>query len=449
MMIREIYFQIQYVDENGNEIINSTFKTVMRGEEYSIEDFEYIVDGLGNTWKCRSKYENNLVDIDTLKDKVLTLTYGTVKPILKLICNTAYGKNLKEEIVMTFANEIYVAKNLPNLQDEDGLFWKAKDDVQNSIFVEENKDNALVIIYEELKQKIYLQYEDEEGNKISEDEILYEQVGKNFKVSLKNYYKDKEGCWWKLKEYSRLSLIVSENEEYNKIIMSYTPDYTEVIITYQDMRGEEIRNRETMKIQTGKIVDNVLRKTISDRRGNIWNIVMEDYKPFVVQRETINEVIYKYDIAKSEVEIRYCDFSGKNIKKPEKIFYQMGSGIVPTPELFTYDDDLRKWRLQKVEPALLKVKEKDNVITYWYREADAEICLLFLDRDGNEIQAGKKDKAQIGTNYTPIASEKIIYQSDQVWRLVDIEPKEIVVKEDVSDNEIHFIYEKDTKADGV
>lgn len=440
---KKFYLKIQYVDENGKAIINPTMKEMINSREYSLDEFEYIIDGDGNTWKCRESYKNGSIDLENLIDGTLTLTYGIVKPILKLICDTIYGEKLKEELVMTFANEVYVAKDLPNLRDENGLLWKAQDNIESSIYVEEGKINELIITYEEAKQKIYIQYEDEENEKIGEDKVILEQVGKNFRVPLENHYEDSNGCWWKMKEYSRLSFIVSENEEYNKVAISYIPDYTEVMIIYQDLRGEEIRNKETMKIQIGKKVDDVLKRTIKDRRGNIWNIVMDSYQSFVVKKDSNNEIIYKYDIAKSEVEIRYCNLSGELIKSTEKVYRQIGSGVVPSPELFMYDEERRKWRLQKIEPALLKVEEKDNVITYWYQKANAEINLLFVDIEGNEIQSSKKDKAQIGTSYVPSALEKVIYQSEQVWKLVNVEPKEIIVKEDSQENEVRFVYEKD------
>ena len=107
-----------------------------------------------------------------------------------------------------------------------------------------------------------------------------------------------------------------------------------------------------------------------------------------------------------------------------------------------YDEEQRKWRLQKIEPALLKVEEKDNVITYWYQKANAEIKFLYVDKDGNEIQSSKKDKAQIGTNYSPSEYESTIYQSEQIWKLVEIRPEKILVKEDSDENEICFVYEK-------
>lgn len=445
---KKFYLKIQYVDENGKTIINPTMKEIIDGREYSLDEFEYIIDGDGNTWKCREDYKNGSIDLENLIDSTITLTYGMVKPILKLICNTIYGEKLKEELVMTFANEVYVAKNLPNLRDENGLLWKVQDNIAPSIYVAEDKINELVVTYEEAKQKIHIQYEDEKNEMIGEEKVFLEQVGKNFRVPLENHYVDADGCWWKMKEYSRLSFIVSENEEYNKVAISYVPDYTEVMIIYQDLRGEEIRNKDTMKIQIGKKVDDVLKRTIKDRRGNIWNIVMDSYQSFVVKKDSNNEIIYKYDIAKSEVEIRYCNLSGELIRPTEKVCKQIGSGVVPSPELFMYDGELRKWRLQKIEPALLKVEEKDNVITYWYQKANAEINLLFVDIEGNEIQSSKKDTAQIGTSYVPSALEKVIYQSEQVWKLVNVEPKEIIVKEDSQENEVRFIYEKDKNVGG-
>lgn len=440
---KKINVEIQYIDKNGETIIPPTKQELFWDSKYSLDEFEYIVDNDGNTWKCRENLKESFSVLKNLKENVLILTYGIVKPNLKIIYNTIYGKNLKEELIMTYPNELYTVKDLPNLIDENGLLWKPQENIDSDIYINDDKINETIVTYDEAKQKVCIQYEDENHNKIREDKVFYEQVGKNFKVPLEKYYEDTEGCWWKLKECNRISFVVSENEEYNEVTVSYLPDYTDVVVVYQDLAGEEIRNRDTVKIQIGKKIDDVLKKSIKDRRGNIWNIVMLNYEPFVVKKDTINKVVYHYDIAKSEVEIRYCNLLGEFIKPTEKVLQQIGSGVVPSPELFTYDDEQRKWRLQKVEPALLKVKDEGNVITFWYQKANAEINLLFLDSNGNEIQIGKKDKAQIGTKYSPNVYEKTIYQSEQVWKLVDIKPEEILVKEDSQENEIHFIYEKD------
>ena len=441
--VKKINVEVHYVDKNGESIISPAKKELFCGKEYPLDEFEYIMDSEGNTWKCRENLKENFNVLENVKENVLVLTYGMVKPSLKIIYNTIYGDNLKEEIIMTYGNELYTIKDLPNLTDENGLLWKSQDGMELNVYINDDKIDEVTVIYEEAKQKVCVQYVDENNKKIREDKFFYEQVGKNFKVPLEKHYVDADGCWWKLQECDRISLVISEKEEYNLVTVSYLPDYTDVVIVYQDLNGEEIRNRDTIKFQIGKKIDDVLKKTIKDRRGNIWNIVMLNYEPFVVKKDSINKVVYHYDIAKSEVEIRYCNLLGEFIKPTGKVIQQIGSGLVPSPELFTYDDEQRKWRLQKVEPALLKVKDEGNVITFWYQKANAEINLLFLDSNGNEIQIGKKDKAQIGTKYSPSVYEKTIYQSEQVWKLVDIKPEEILVKEDSQENEIHFIYEKD------
>ena len=90
---------------------------------------------------------------------------------------------------------------------------------------------------DEAKQKICVQYEDENHNIIGEDKIFYEQVGKNFKVPLEKHFEDINGCSWKYQECSRPSFIISEDEGLNKVTVSYIPDYVDVEITYQDLVG--------------------------------------------------------------------------------------------------------------------------------------------------------------------------------------------------------------------
>lgn len=440
--VDQIEIEIQYLDENGNSIIHSTTKKINVNEKISFKEYEYIMDANGNTWRCRNELNENFEIQDKLNGKQLNLTYGIVKPNLKIISNTIYGENLKEEVVMVYEGELYTIKKLPNLTDKKGLFWRPENPDGFDVFIEKGESKEITIKYVELKEEIHVKYKDENNNQIMRDMIYSEQIGKKFDVPLEKFYQDPEGKCWEMEDCDCISLIVSENKDSNKANVFYKPECIDVTIEYHDLNDEEIRNKEILKLQIGRRVDDALRKIIKDKRGNIWQIVKNNYDSFVVKRDAINKIVYYYDIAKSDVEIKFCNLEGVIIKKSELVSKQIGSGVVPMPELFMYDDNQLKWRLQRIVPALLKVKEKDNLITYWYKPATADINFLFVDRSGNEIQTSKKDRVQIGSEYIPKNFEKTIYQSDQVWQLVDVLPEKICVKDDPKENEIHFIYEK-------
>lgn len=440
--VEQFEIEIQYLDDNGNEIIHPVRRKIDKNIEELFDEYEYIMDTNGDKWKCQENLKESFEVLKKLDKNILTLTYGRVIPNLKIISQTIYGETLKEEFVMVYDGELYTIKTLPNLTDKKGLLWQPEDSEELDVCIKKDEVKEIIIKYVELKEKVYVKYQDENDNPIVHDIIYNEQVGKKFDVPLEKFYQDSEGKCWKMQDCDRSSLIVSENKDSNKINVFYKPECIDITIEYHNLEGEEIRSKEVLKLQIGKKIDDVLRNTIKDKRGNIWKIVKNNYDSFVVKKDAINKVIYYYDIARSNVEIRFCNLQGTIIKSSEIISKQIGNGFVPTPDLFIDDDTKLRWKLQRIEPALLKVKEKDNLITYWYKPANAEINFLFVDRNGNEIQNGKKDKAQIGSEYIPYSYENTIYQSENVWQLVDILPEKIRVKDDIKENEIHFIYEK-------
>lgn len=440
--LNQFEIKIQYLDENGNEIIHPIRRKIDKNMDDLFDEYEYIIDTNGNKWKCQEDLKESFEILKKLDKNVLTLTYGIVHPNLKIVSQTIYGEVLKEELAMVYNGELYTVKTLPNLTDKKGLLWRPENSEEFDVFIEKDEMKEIIVRYVELEEEIRVKYKDENDNQIARDIIYVEQVGKKFNVPLEKYYQDREEKCWKLEDCDCFSLVVSENKDSNQVNVFYSPECVDVTIEYHDLNGEEIRNKEILKLQIGRRVDDVLRKTIKDKRGNIWQIVKNNYNSFVVKKDAVNKLVYYYDIAKSDVEIKFCNLEGLTIKSSEIVSKQIGSGVVPMPELFLYDDSRLKWRLQRIEPALLKVKEKDNLITYWYRKANANITFLFLDRDGNEIQTSKKDRAQIGSEYVPKNFEKTIYQSEQVWKLVDVLPEKIHVKDESQENEIHFIYEK-------
>lgn len=440
--INQIEIQIQYIDKNGNEIIHPIRRKIDNNIDGLFEEYEYIMDTSGNKWKCQDNLKESLEILKKLDKNILTLTYGVVYPNLKIISQTIYGETLKEEFVMVYDGELYTLNTLPNLTDKKGLLWQPENPEGFDVLINKDEMKEIIVKYVELKEEIHVKYKDENDDQITHDIIYNEQVGKKFDVPLEKFYQDEEGKCWKMEDCDCTSLIVSENKDANKANVFYKPECIDVTIEYHDLNGGEIRNKEILKLQIGRKIEDALRTTIKDKRGNIWKIIKNNYNSFVVKKDAINKVIYYYDIARSNVEIRFCDLQGTIIKESEVISKQIGNGFVPTPDLFIYDDNKLKWRLQRIEPALLKVKEKDNLITYWYKPATAEINILYVDRNGNEIQNIKKDKAHIGSEYVPKNYERTIYQSDQVWQLVDIYPEKIRIKDDIKENEIHFIYEK-------
>ena len=84
-----------------------------------------------------------------------------------------------------------------------------------------------------------------------------------------------------------------------------------------------------------------------------------------------------------------------------------------------------------------------------FNQIDKREELLYLLREYNPIIKRKSDEkydVQIGLRYTPIVKDKVIYDASQIWRLLKIEPYEIIVSENAEENLVKLIY-TNTKTD--
>lgn len=118
---------------------------------------------------------------------------------------------------------------------------------------------------------------------------------------------------------------------------------------------------------------------------------------------------------------------------------------MPTPEPFMLDKENRKWKLNKVQPAMLKVKAMDNKVIVTYQQEKTKVTWKYVDTEGNELRSEEIHMVQIGEKYTPLVSDTTIQKEGQTWKLLKLEPFEIIVKENVEENIVTLIYIKVAK----
>ena len=152
-----------------------------------------------------------------------------------------------------------------------------------------------------------------------------------------------------------------------------------------------------------------------------------------------------YEVAKTEVTIRYLDIMGNNILNSTIIPMEVGKEFVPQIKNEILDENGKKWIFTMVDPVKLTVGSINNIIKVTYQEKKAQVIVRYHTKDGKVLKEDFRSKIQVGTRFEPKNVAKVIYEGAEVWRFSHNEPSVLVVSENVSENVITQIYTKDAK----
>ena len=343
--------------------------------------------------------------------------------------------------IMTQLNDKKIEKNsmnaLPVPVIEVVFYFPKKEDISNE--VEMYNGNDVKYVFDFINKQEKELNKEPESNKINQE--IYEEVEKE--LQWEEIYENQH-----MKSEKNIEKTKIKHEENFKEILEeklvepiYEVQKQSVRIQYVDEVGNELKTRKIELVQIGTEFNPDPPKTIKDKKGNEWKLVEKEYLPILVtENEKENVINYMYEVAKARVIIKHLKLNGEELKPEEHLLKQVGSGMVPTPEAIVYDRENLCWKLSKIHPAMLKVANEDNVITIMYEEAKGRVTLRFLDIAGNRLKEDEIQRIQIGIKYTPIVTERVIYKSEEVWKLMEIKPYEIVISENESENVIELIY---------
>ena len=278
------------------------------------------------------------------------------------------------------------------------------------------------------------------NEKIADDEVHDVIAGEKIILSNDDRYVDSTARVWIPLASNEKYKIISEELDENIINLRYTPAYENITVAFQDEAGNELKNKKVVQAQIGTTFKYSENKNIKDKNGNVWHLV-EDIDNSIRVREGENILTCIYEVAKAEVIIKYLKSNGKELRPEEHMTKQVGTGVMPTPKPLIYDKENMGWKLDRVHPAILKVSnETNNVITIVYKEALGTVTWRYLDIHGKALKDEEVKYVQVGTKYTPIVNERVIYKSTEIWKLMEIKPYEIVVSNNRKENIIELIY---------
>lgn len=319
---------------------------------------------------------------------------------------------------------------------------------------EEYRSNEVKMCNKSRVEDVFLHLKKGElESKSQEDEIQKEEILERNQEGKKEEKKEEEKASIEteinrnsLERYMNLTVNYEKpqknlKKDENALNEKPLPVFKNVIILFQDEEGNELKNRKMIQAELGTTFCYSQNETIQDKKGNEWRLIPNGNKPILVtEDERENVVNCIYEVAKAQVVIQYLKSSGEKLFPEKHLEKQVGSGLISVPEPFIYDKENKGWKLSKVEPAMLKVTNENNLVTIVYEEAMENVVWKYLDINGNELRKEEIQRVQIGTKYSPLVKDRVIYQSEEVWRLMEIKPYEIIVSQDEAENIVELIY---------
>ena len=439
---------IRYQDPLGRQIKTEEVKKLQVGSKFKESIPTKITDNLGNKWSYNPNSNSDVTISENPKDNLVILAYEEQKGTVTFKYYDKAKNELKENTIkLVQIGNMYVPQFEMIVTDADGCVWEYSERNRESFEVkDEDKDNIVELTYVPLNVNVELTLIDLWDNEITQKKIVPAQLGSKYKPAITGNYTNEKNLLYKLVKTEPESIIVKEipitsKDNPNKFKLKFEPVNSDIIIICQDLDGNPLKDEVRISMQVGKKYKPEPVEFIKDKKGNQWQLVSAKTDEItVLENEKENVLKYVYEVAKADIVVRYIGVDGSTIIPEKHISQQVGSEYVPAPEEFVVDKDNKKWKLLRLQPVNLKVGSINNIVTVTYQEEKATVVWQYCDENGKILKPNERHEAQVGSRYTPIVSNKVIYDASQIWKLLKIEPYEIIVSENVKENLVKLIY---------
>ncbi len=444
---------IYYQDSLGREIRKEEVTKLQVGSFFEENIPKKIEDSVKNKWVFNPNSETKIrIDEDPQKNKVI-LAYEEEKGIVTFVYLDKAGNQLKQSTTKLIQiGNVYTPQFDMILTDEKGCVWEyAERNLEKLEVKEQEEENKILLTYIPLNVDVHLLYVDLWGNEIT-TKVVKAQLGSKYIPTICKSYTNENGLLYHLNKMDPESITVKETpiaakENKNQMKLIFEPVNSVITIEFEDLEGNSLKEAEKVTKQVGTHYKPNISEFIKDRKGNEWHLVSKEQEEIVVkENEKENQLKFVYEVAKADIVIRYINLDGFSVKPEQTISKQVGTDFVPAPEPFVLDSENKKWRLLKVQPVQLKVGSINNIVTVTYQEEKAKVVWKYMDMTGKLLRGDETHEVQIGLRYTPLVSNKTIYDANEIWRLMKIEPYEMIVSENVAENVVNLIYSNEKVA---
>lgn len=363
----------KYQDEFNNRLKTPKKVLAQIGSVYKPEVENVIEDEQGKVWEYKSASVDKLEVQDNSQGNVIVVTYVPLLVDVKLVFKNMQG-NL---ITQTKEKAQFGSKFKPNLDesiyDKDSKMYKFKKCVPEELLIKEQpigveeEINVFELSYEPVYSNISIIYQDIDGNKLRDDDILQLQVGTKYTPKLVQFVNDKKGIQWENISKEVDTIRVRENAKENVIKMTFEIAKAEVLVRYRDIVGNAIKESEHIQQNIGVEFVPKIEDIILDGKNRKW--IFTNAEPEKLTVGSINNIInLVYQEKKTPVTIKYETTDGKKLRSDVVLNIQEGVEYIPKKNYPVIYDENEVWRYLEFRPASLLVTDQkaENVIVQVY-----------------------------------------------------------------------------------
>ena len=181
------------------------------------------------------------------------------------------------------------------------------------------EDQRVTFIYQKIKGKpVTIRYEDEQGNKLAESEVLIGNLGDRYET------KAKEIKGWKVKQSPENAQGVYSDQAQEVVYVYERAEGKGVTVRYEDEQGNKLADSEILKGKYGLPYETKAKEI----KG--WKVKQSPENAQGVYSDQAQEVVYVYERAEGKgVTVRYEDEQGNKLADSEILKGKYGLPYVP------------------------------------------------------------------------------------------------------------------------
>lgn len=448
---------IKYQETLGNQIKEDKIVDAQIGSVYEAEIIEVLQDKNKIKWVYNPNSNSKIKVGHEEKENVIVLSYEEEKALVTYKYQDEYGNRLrspKRKLVQI--GTIYKPEVENIIEDYQNRVWEYKAKSVDKLEIKDDESiNVIEVIYKPLKVDATLRFLNPHKKQLMKERTVKAQLGSEFSPKIEEKITDEESKLFKFVKCNPEKIKITEVpvgalESPNTFELTYEPVFSDVIVKYKTIDGEKIKDDFVVQMQVGLLYEPQIAQYIKNEEGIEWELITKEIEPIRVKEDSRENIISMvYEVAKTEVTIRYKDIMGNNILKSDIIPIEVGREFIPEIKNEVLDESGKKWVFSSVEPVKLTVGSINNIITVTYAEKKAQVIVKYHTNEGKVLKEDFKTKIQIGTKYEPQNVTKVIYDENEIWRFSHNEPSVIIISENVSENVITQVYSKEDKKEEI
>lgn len=439
---------VKYEDNLGNAIAKSEVFEAQIGSEYTPEIRETIKDSKKNKWVYNPNSKSSIVISRDETKNIITLSYEEEKaPIIYKYQDELKNRLKSPKKELAQIGSVYIPEVENVIEDEHGKVWEYKETNVDKIEVKDSEqENVIEITYIPLLTEIELNLKNRKGELIAV-QTEKAQLGSLYSPNVEERVFDENSMMFKFVKCEPQEITVKEvpigsEEKVNVFNITYEPVYSNVVIVFQDIDGNKLKDDETIQLQVGTKYTPKLIQYVTDRIGIQWENITTEVETIRVKENPKDNIIkMTYEVAKAEVLIRYRDIDGNTIKEAKHFQEKIGTEYIPEIEDVIIDSKNRKWIYSSSDPVKITVGSINNIINLIYQEKKVPVVIKYETTDGRKLRADVTENVQEGVQFIPKKNFAIIYDEDEIWRYLEFRPSSLLVTDKISENVIVQVYD--------